>query len=433
MEGRIPYLDFFDHKGPILYYIEYLGASASKTGYTGVWFLEVLNLLITAFLMLKLGRLVSDRASSILLTLLLCVGVCGWRVWQGGNFAEEYALPWITTAAIIFFSFFQTGFYSKNQIILLGISFMVVFLLRANMIAIWAAFMPVVLVQFIKKKRYLDIFKCMFLFFTGVAIVLVPVLCYAKLTKSLDAMWHDYILFNFFYMDDAASINKRLGLLLFFVRIMWPGTVAVIITLLTNPGKKVLWANLLFFIVSLFFVALSGRGYYHYAIILLPAFTLPFAVLFDLTDKLLRNDNNTTSRPGVVIVSSLLILALACIYRGISAGPEPDDPLVEYIQKKTSEDDDVLILGNSCWYYLMTGRKTENRYFYQLPPAEISKEIYDGFINELTEHPSKLVILPGVSIERESVDISLKGIRERLFEKGYTNDEHDEFEAFWLQ
>ena len=432
-EGGIPYRDFFDHKGPMLYFVEFLGILLSKTGYTGVWLLEVCNILITVFLMLELGRLVSDRASSILLGILLCVGICGWRVWQGGNFTEEYALPWITLAALTFFSFFQTGLYRRNEIILLGAGFMVVFLLRANMTAIWVALMPVVLVLFVKKKRYLDTLKCMFLFLIGATIVLVPVLFYAMWTKSLDAMWQNYIVFNVSYSDAAASISESLRLLLFFIRVLWPGAVAVVITLLFQPKSKVLWANLLFFIVSLFFVTLSGRGYYHYAIVLLPALILPFTVLFDLTDKFLRNGNNLTSRPGVIIASSLLILAAAFVYRGISAAPEPDDPIVEYIQEQTSEDDDVLILGNSCWYYLMTGRKTENRFFYQLPPAEISKEIYDGFINELTEHPSKLVVLPGVSIERELVDISLNGIRERLFEKGYTSDEHDEFEAFWLR
>ena len=421
-EGKIPYRDLFDHKGPVLYFIEYLGILVSETGYSGVWLLEVLNILTTVFLMLKLGKSVSDRSSNAFLAVLVCVGACGWRVWQGGNFTEEYALPWITLAAIAFYSFFQTGLYRWNEIMLLGVGFMIVFLLRANMIAIWVALMPVVLVLFIKEKRYFDTLKCMFLFLIGAAIVILPILFYAMRTKSLEAMWQNYIVFNLSYTNGAASISERLRLLLFFVRALWPGTIAMIIALLNQPKNRVLWANLLFFVVSLIFVTLSGRGYYHYAIILLPAFILPFTVLFGMTDKLLRGGDNLISRPSVIIASSLLILLAALIFRGISTGPELYDPLAEYIQKQTAEDDDVLILGNSCWYYLMTERKTENRFFYQLPPAEISAEIYDGFIKELTEHPSKLVVLPGVSVERESIDISLKGIREKLFENGYIND-----------
>ena len=195
-----------------------------------------------------------------------------------------------------------------------------------------------------------------------------------------------------------------------------------------------LWANLLFFIISLWLVTMSGRGYYHYALILLPAFVLPFSALFDLTDRLLSGKDNTVSscRAGIVMVSSFVILAVAFIYRITTSGTDTDSPLVTYIQEQTAADDNVLILGNSCWYYLMSDRKTENYYFYQLPPAEISLEIYNGFIGELTKHPSRLIVLPGSPEEREAIDIALRGIRDKLFEMHYRNEIYDEFEAFWL-
>ena len=431
-EGKIPYLDLFDHKGPILYFIEYIGMTICKTSFSGVWLLEVLSMMATIALMQKLGKKVSNRHSSIYLAILACMGVCGWKIWQGGNFTEEYALPWITLAAIVFYSFFQTGSYRWYEIILLGTGFVTVFLLRANMIAIWVALMPVVLVLMVKRKQFLDILKCMALFLAGVAIVLLPVFIYSKLTNSLNAMWQNYMLFNISYTDGTSSVGDRLRLALFFSKTLWPGVLAIIITLLKHPEKKVLWANMLFFIVSLCFVTLSGRGYYHYAIILLPSFILPVTVLFEMTDSLLGGGDNLTGRPVVIIISSLLILTAALAYRVTSSGTDILDPLVKYIQEQTSEDDDVLILGNSCWYYLMADRKTDNCYFYQLPPAEISTAVYNGFINELTAKPSKLVVLPGTSDERELIDISLMGIREMLFEKGYTSDEYDEFEAFWL-
>ena len=127
-----------------------------------------------------------------------------------------------------------------------------------------------------------------------------------------------------------------------------------------------------------------------------------------------------------------VILAVAFIYRITTSDTDTDSPLVTYIQEQTAADDNVLILGNSCWYYLMSNRKSENHYFYQLPPAEISLEIYNGFIDELTKHPSRLIVLPGSSNEREAIDIALRGIRDKLFEMDYRNEIYDEFEAFWL-
>ena len=45
LEGKLPYRDLFDHKGPILYLIEVLGLRLSPHSTNGVWMLEVLNLL----------------------------------------------------------------------------------------------------------------------------------------------------------------------------------------------------------------------------------------------------------------------------------------------------------------------------------------------------------------------------------------------------
>ena len=98
--------------------------------------------------------------------------------------------------------------------------------------------------------------------------------------------------------------------------------------------------------------------------------------------------------------------------------------------EKTAPEDDVLVLGNNCWYYLASGRKTENRFFYQLPPLEISSELYAAFETDLDRHPPDTVLLPGREEEREWTDIRLKGIREKLLSRSYSSEAFDEFELF---
>ncbi len=433
-EGKVPYLDLFDHKGPILYLIQYLGVLIAEKNFIGVWFLEVLNMVATAALMLKLGQSVNGKRSSIYLAVLVSVGACGWKIWQGGNFTEEFALPWITLSAVIFLSFFRSRQYKKVEIVLLGVSFAVVFLLRANMIAVWAAWMPIVLVLFVREKRFQDIAVCIVCFLCGVVLVLVPVLLVAAHGGFLKAMWQVYILFNFSYTENAMSAGEYLKLMLYFCKVLWPGVLALVLTLLLRPRNKFLWANALFFAVSLYTVTMSGRGYYHYAIVLLPTLILPMTALFEVSGEIITGKNSGAERcrPAVMSVSFVLILAAAFLYRGLSAGEPLQETAVQYILGHTEKDDDVLILGNSCWYYLESDRKTENRFFYQLPPAEISEEIYDQFILELAAQPSRLVLLPGVQGEREVTDIALKEIREVLFSMGYRNEIYDEFEVFML-
>ena len=431
-EGKTPYLDMFDHKGPILYWIEYLGVRISGRKYYGVWFLETLNIIVTVALMCKLGKIVACRQSSIYLAVLISIGVCGWKVWQGGNFTEEYALPWITFAACVFFSFFKTGIYSLKQIILLGSSFMVVFLLRANMVTVWVSLLPVTAWLLLKEKRYKDIGRCFFCFLTGIAVVLIPVLCYAVHMGCFQAMLQDYIIFNFAYTDKTASNISTLSLMFYFAKVVWPGTVALILSLFSRYKNQLYWFNAIFFLVSLFLVTMSGRGYFHYAIVLLPTFAIPLVAFFDKAEMIFQRQvsNYSVCRQSVMLMSSFLILIFALLFRAVSPGEKTEDPVVKYIQEHSETDDDVLILGNSCWFYLLSERKTQNRYFYQLPPAQISNDIYEDFLNELSIHPSELIVLPGTLEERDSSNLSLNDIRKKLEDLSYKREEYEEFEIF---
>ena len=431
-EGKIPYLDMFDHKGPILYWIEYLGLLIPGKNYFGIWIIEAINMIITVALMCKLGGTITQRKSSIFLAVLVCAGAIGWKIWQGGNFTEEYALPWIILATCVFFSFFQNGSFRREQIMLLGSSFTIVFLLRANMVAEWVALIPVTVVLLLKKRRYQDIGKCLLYFLTGVVIVLIPVLCYALHTSCLQEMYRDYFVFNMAYTDNSASDGSTLSLMLYFAKVVWPGTAALVLSLVIDRSNRICWYNALCFLASLYTVTMSGRGYFHYAIVLLPTLIIPLTTVFDKTEALLRRrmSSDTVCSQTVILASAVLILTGALLFRVVSPGEETSDPVVEFIQEHTEKDDDVLILGKSCWYYLLSDRKTENRYFYQLPPAQISNEIYEDFLNELARHPSTLIVFPGSLDERERFNTLLHDIRGHLLDLSYCNVVLDGFEVF---
>ena len=108
-EGKLPYRDLFDHKGPLLYLIQRIGIGLTPGSYTGVWLLELLGMALSAAYMLELAGLVTENRESTYLAVLAVLGACGWMVWQGGNFTEEFALPWIACAASICCIFFEKG------------------------------------------------------------------------------------------------------------------------------------------------------------------------------------------------------------------------------------------------------------------------------------------------------------------------------------
>jgi hypothetical protein len=432
-EGKLPYRDLFDHKGPLLYLIQRIGIGLTPGSYTGVWMLELLSMAASARYILKLAGLVTENRTEAYLTVLAVLGACGWMVWQGGNFTEEFALPWIACAALICCSFFENGTYRPRDILLLGAGFAAVLLLRANMIAVWACYIPIILVLLLKEKRFSDLGRCTLLFLGGAILMTLPFVIWAAEAGFLRELWEDYILFNFRYTGSVAvGMRERVILVLLFVKVLWPAAAALLISLILMPRRKLLWYNLLFYTVSVVSASMSGRLYFHYAIVMLPAVVLPFACCFDLASRLFRNRNGSgTVNPAVLLATCALLVAGAVSYRLVFSYSAEDDHLTAYLKENTDAEDDVLIIGNSSWYYLMADRKTENRFFYQLPPVEISDGLRDEFYEELRQKPSDWIALPGTPEDRDRMDDALGGLRHYLeADAGYQREEYDDFELY---
>ena len=437
--GRLPYRELFDHKGPILYLIQYAGALFSRSG-SGVWVFEVLNLTFTFYIQLLLNRLITGRRCADWVSILLVFGMCGWNVYQGGNFAEEYALPWISLGLYVFLRFFRTGEVRFGQIVLLGFSFGVVFLLRVNMAAVWLALTPVVFIVLIRNKRTDRILPCMLSFIIGCAAVMVPVLLWAASKGFLKELWECYFLFNFRYADEAAlRVGEVVRITAEMLRTVWPGVLAMVIALfcclLHGRGeraagtekpedgvRKVLLAALFAFLISLFCAQMSGRAFAHYAMILLPLLTVPTAVCMDAAGEFwARLFSCQTVRDVRIasVFSAAVILAGALWYAGSVPPDEAEqNPMAQFLLQNTQEDDDVLVLGNSCWLYLVADRHTENRFFFQTPPVLVSEEIRAAFLKELEEKTPDVVLAPGCDIAE--ADGWLSDVYRILTKKGFS-------------
>ena len=49
LNGKVPYVDIFDHKGPLLYIIEFVGDALA--GFGGIWIIELVLIFVTLVLM----------------------------------------------------------------------------------------------------------------------------------------------------------------------------------------------------------------------------------------------------------------------------------------------------------------------------------------------------------------------------------------------
>lgn len=406
--GKIMYQDVFDHKGLILYLINALGIMLTGGSFTGVWLLEVVNVFAAALLAFKVVKLITAKQTVQYMTVFLSIaGLTISQLLTDGNLTEEYALPWITLALYICLKYFIDDAYRFSEIILLGISFTVIVFIRANMIAVFAAFMPLVLFQMFSEKKWKDIGKCAAGFLLGCVLVLLPVLGYHIATGSVADMMSYYFLFNLEYCSESAMPIWEVMWRLFCRLGLYSGMLLAAGALFYK--NRIFQMSIWFYVVSLALASMSGRAHAHYAIILLPALLVPMGMLFDT----LAGKEKVSSVKPYLIIGSALVLLQAGVSAATCRQPEKSEA-VQYLLEHTEESDNVLVMGNYCINYLESNRSYANKFFYQAPIINNSERMYLEFSEELESDKPDAVLVPGDREENLEKDNNLTKVYKKL-------------------
>ncbi|HMB23654.1 MAG TPA: glycosyltransferase family 39 protein, partial [Anaerolineales bacterium] len=89
LSGDMPYRDVWDHKPPLIYFVDALGLSLTPNSLWGVWLLEFIFGFFTLFLIYKLLYREFGVYAALAGTLTLTSGLL--TVLARGNVTEEYA------------------------------------------------------------------------------------------------------------------------------------------------------------------------------------------------------------------------------------------------------------------------------------------------------------------------------------------------------
>lgn len=398
INGYMPYRDTFDHKGPLLYAINILGLIINEKW--GIWLVELAFLIISFVFMYRAFRLWSGRAASILV-LAISFAPFG-HYFYGGNYCEEYSIPFIAISLYIFLDYFKNAKITNLRLFICGFSFAAVLLLRPNNAVLWAFMCFCVMIDLIIKKDITPVFHYIFWFFVGLVSLILPFIIWLLGEGIFSDFIFCYVKFNIMYSH--ADFSARLYCFVSFL-LNLPVLLSVIICLYYLVKNKSVHAlgYLLLILSTLYFVALSGDTYVHYGLILIPVIMCPYAVLFsDLKRK--ETSIYRFISYALALFSALLVLMpfsvnvyFDAVYDMTHAGEEyfPEDYayVVGYTDYYTDEDDKVLYFGNCNRYYLLTDRLSASKYSYQSPILDVSRELgwADDFFDELDKEPPKLI------------------------------------------
>lgn len=210
--GETPYLDIFDHKGPIIYLINYLGNSLGN--YKFVWFIELIFMFVSIYFCYKTSKLIVQSKVALVSTLIIFISI--GKYFEGGNLVEEYSLPFVIISLYIFTKkYINNTIFSKTDLIVIGLTMSVVLFLRQNMISLWIVFLGCYLLQNVIKGNFKNIYSTIIYVSLGLSLVGFLVLWYLSVFGSLNEFINQYIFFNFKYSQ--ANTENIINSAMFFL------------------------------------------------------------------------------------------------------------------------------------------------------------------------------------------------------------------------
>ncbi|HJS19052.1 MAG TPA: glycosyltransferase family 39 protein [Anaerolineales bacterium] len=412
LSGELPYRDIWDHKPPVILYLNALGLAISEHSRWGVWLIEVILLFAAAFLGFQLiKRLfgVLPSVFSLMLWLLTLVFVL-----QGGNLTTEYTLP-LQFAALFLVYHADRSSRPDWDFFLIGLTGAIAFFTKQTAIGTWIAIVIALTLQRLMSRqgrRWTR--ELMFLVLGGLTFSAIVILFFG-LQGALPQFWSAAFEYNFAYASRAASsLTERLDAIVKGVRPLtraWLFQLAMISYLLTialilfrrnSVGKALtlLLIGLVALPIELILIEIPGRTFAHYYMTLLPVLALFCGValwgILSLTPD--RKFLNISKYVFVFFLAGIVLwnsfdgyLNQLYIYRDF----KKNEPVIQFIKENTSPDDQVLLWGAETAINYFAQRKSPARFVYQLP---LSQENYaaasfiDQFYDDVIQNQPKFII-----------------------------------------
>lgn len=282
LKGKIPYVDIFDHKGPILYFINAFGQWLIP-GRLGIFILQVIGLFTTLIFLFKIANLFTGRFISFL-SILLTLFVYGGFI-QEGNQCEEWMLPFFTLALYIALRYLLKEYNSPHKWyygFIYGLCFGITFYIRPNdAVAFIGGIVIGLLYWIIYKQNFRNLFDIFVSFLFGFGIIILPISIYFVYNNAMSEMLYGLIGFNSEYSGGLLTMimsmlgHQKLILLLFLI---------VILIMSYIIKSRIIYV--ISFISLLQLLLLGPRCYAHYYIVLIPIFLVYIVLVLNIKDKI---------------------------------------------------------------------------------------------------------------------------------------------------
>lgn len=360
-EGSLPYVDLWDSKGPLIFFINALGFLLTGSA-TGIYIIQILSLTITFAVCYVWMCDVFGRRGAVLSCILLFLALP--LNYDFGNMTEEYLLPLLMLSFYLIYKWATESYdngnmehparYSLIYGALLGCSLMTR-LTNAVGVLTAVAFICVCLVY---KRLWFCLLRNALFFLIGFIVVVLPFVVYFGSKGILHDMWYGTFIYNVKYASHSLShLTPDMFVYGFYRYAPCMLLVAVSLLIFVRYRKAMLWLSVS--AVTLVYLLMS-LGFYHYGMICLPYLCVSVVLLFKYLSL-------PRLRLKVTCVAVLMFFSYTFIDKLYFALTNKNDFIADYNEMIASvpphERSSIMSYGCDAGFYVWFDMLPEYRFF----------------------------------------------------------------------
>lgn len=407
--GLLPYRDFFDMKGPYLFFIEFFGQLICY-GRCGIFFLQWVNLSLSAVFALKTVHLFGIEPNTRRLLIYIAILPLAAVTFTRGNLTEEFSLVPLLSCLYLCLKYIearQEGLEYTHPLwhgFWYGICFGFLALVRITNAALICAIVLSASICMITDKKIGNLLMNGLSFLFGCLLAVLPMFGFFLFRRLFDEMIYCVFHFGYTYSAELSLGEHLAGLWRVLPWIFILFTPLVITYIFKDTGWRLRLVMTTGVLATFFGVAL-GNAYLHYFTLCLPLVLIALSLV---SSRRIRSGGTVTFIPAkllrLVYFINAIYLASTVFMLLPSTRTAMDDDSDEYEQSvlamseniPESERNSVFSYNVDVeWYFYTDDIFPYSKYCgWQNHYIELVPEIEDELVEMFDSNPPKWLVIP---------------------------------------
>ncbi|MDP2777735.1 MAG: glycosyltransferase family 39 protein [Anaerolineales bacterium] len=413
LNGELPYRDIWDHKPPVVFYVNALGLAIADNSRWGVWLIELAALFLAAYIgfqLLKKTLGIFPALFSLLLWLISLVYVL-----QGGNLSTEYTLSLQFAALWLVYHADKTR-RPHWVFFLIGLTGAIAFFMKQTAVGIWIAIVIYLTVQRLMSKQGRQWLGELSLISLGGLAISIIIAAFFSIQGAFPQFWSAAFEYNFIYSSfgDAGFTTRwasfingiipltRTGLFQFSIIGYAAGLILILFRKSSiEKALPLLLVGLINLPIELILINIPRRTYPHYYMTLLPVLALFTGLAFWIFVSM----GSTWKIPNMVKYALAFGSAGFLVWLSFNGYMNTlytyrklydNKNMINYIKDNTTPNESVLLWGGETSMNYFTERKSPTRFTYQKPLLQegyAREEFIIEFLDDVINNQPQLIIM----------------------------------------